>query len=72
MAAFMVGYGIAILRTHALPNWLGWFAIALAILAAIPKVGFFALLGVIVWSLIVGVLLFVREGRPAAAVAQTG
>jgi hypothetical protein len=74
MAAFFVGYGIAIVRTGALARWLGWVAIVLAILAAVPMIFWFALLGLPAWSAIVGVLLFIREGRapaPPAAATQT-
>jgi hypothetical protein len=65
--AFMVANGIAIVQTGALPKWLGWVAILVGVVAAIPVIGWFALLAMIVWTAIVGVLLCVRAGA-----AQTG
>lgn len=35
-SAFLLGAGIAVLRTHVLPSWLGLPAVTLGILAAIP------------------------------------
>jgi hypothetical protein len=67
VVAFMVGHGIAIVRTGVLPRWLGWAAIVVGIVAAIPVVGWLALFGLILWSIVAGVVLFIREGRPAAA-----
>ncbi|HUK96464.1 MAG TPA: hypothetical protein VLV46_02325 [Gaiellaceae bacterium] len=58
--AFMIANGIAIAQTAALPRWLGWVAILIGIVAAIPTIGFFALLAMIVWVAIVGILLCVR------------
>ncbi len=69
MVAYMAGYGIAILRGAAVPRWLGWLAVALAILAAIPAVGFFAILGIAIWSIVLGVLLFARADAPVAVPA---
>ena len=60
-AAFLLGSGIAIVKTGALPKWLGWVAIVLGVLSATP-LGFFAFMGLGVWTLIVSVLLWVRAG----------
>ena len=74
--AFMIANGIAIAQTAALPRWLGWVAILIGVVAAIPVIGFFALLAMIVWFAIVGILLCVRaedtqpalvDGAPARA-----
>jgi hypothetical protein len=66
MVTYMAGYGIAIVRGAAAPAWTGWFAVAMAVLAAIPAVGFFAILGVVIWSIVLGVLLFLRAEVPVA------
>jgi hypothetical protein len=72
VVAFLAGYGIAIAWTGALPRWLGWLALVVAIACAIPPLLFFALLGVLVWVLIVTVLMLIREWRsPAAPAAAT-
>lgn len=64
----LLSAGIAIVKTGALPRWLGWVAIVLAILEATPA-GFFAFIGVAVWILIVSVMLAVRARRTPAAPA---
>lgn len=67
MVAYMAGYGLAIVRGAAVPRWLGWLAVALAIFAAVPAIGFFSLLGIVIWSIVLGILLFLRA-EPGAAV----
>jgi hypothetical protein len=62
---FGLGIGFAILNSSPLPRWLGYVAIVLGILAATP-VGVFALLGLLLWSLVVSILLYVRTGRATA------
>jgi hypothetical protein len=65
---FATASGLAILRGARLPNWLGWVAIVLGIAALIPPASFPALLGFVIWSVIVSVLIYRRIG-PAASVA---
>jgi len=60
-AAFLLGSGIATVKTGALPKWLGWVAIVLGVLAATP-LGFFSFMALGVWTLIVSVLLSMRAG----------
>jgi hypothetical protein len=53
--------GLAILRFGALPRWLAWFSFVLALVMAIPTLGFFGLVvGLPVWTLAVSVLLYRR------------
>jgi hypothetical protein len=59
-SAFLLGAGVGTLRTGALPNWLAWAAIVIGVLAVTP-VGFFAFLALGIWTLIVSVMLFMRE-----------
>jgi hypothetical protein len=71
--------GIASLRGHALPRWLGWASIALGILAVSGPLGAIAFLLAPLWTLAVGVVLIRRSsltpdsvgnrtaGRPAMA-----
>jgi hypothetical protein len=58
-AAFLLGAGVATLRTDALPAWLSWAAIAIGVIAITP-IGFFGFLALGVWTLIVSVLLYMR------------
>jgi hypothetical protein len=66
VVAFLAGYGLAIAWTGALPRWLGWLAVVVAIASAVPPLLFFALLAFLVWVLIVSVLMLVREWRSQA------
>lgn len=69
-----VASGLAILGSRALPVWLGWVALILGIICAIPPIGFFALLLLVLWTLIVSIMVFLRStaeetaSTPAAAV----
>ena len=65
MAVFMFGNGLAIVRTGVLPKWLGWVAVVIGIVAVTP-VGWFGLFGMLAWTLVVSVLMFMREGKAAA------
>ncbi len=60
---------IAVLsRRLALPRWLGWASILLGVWLLIAPIGWIALIFVLpVWLVAVGVLLYLRGDRPAAA-----
>jgi hypothetical protein len=58
---FAIASGLAILATASLPAWLGWVAVVLGIVTAIPPIGFFALLVLLVWTLVVSVLIYMRS-----------
>ncbi|MEK6277027.1 MAG: hypothetical protein AABM29_03325 [Actinomycetota bacterium] len=57
--AFLLGTGIATLKTGALPKWLGWAAVVIGIIAITP-LGFFGFLLLGVWTLIASVMLSMR------------
>lgn len=57
--AFLLGTGIATLKTGALPKWLGWAAIVIGIIAITP-LGFFGFLLLGIWTLIASVMLYLR------------
>lgn len=59
---FLLATGISVVRHGGLPKWLGWVAIALAVLGVTP-VGFVAFLGGALWILVVSVLLAVGARR---------
>ena len=72
---FALPSGLAILRGARLPKWLGWVAVVLGICFVIPPAIFPALLGTILWSLIVAILMYMRGAKPRArpgAAAQPG
>lgn len=65
--AFVFGVcsGLAILRGAKLPKWLGWVAIVLGIAALIPPASFPALLGFLIWSVVVAILMYQRSAQTA-------
>jgi hypothetical protein len=74
LCVFLIGYGLAIVRSAAatLPRWLGWVALPLGVVSATP-IGWFVLLFALpLWSLIVSVLMFVRRTEPLQAAAAAG
>jgi hypothetical protein len=57
-----IATALTILRFGGLPRWIGWFSLALAIVMAIPTLGFFGLVvGLPIWTLIVSALLYRRQ-----------
>jgi hypothetical protein len=62
VAGFVFGLcsGLAILRGSLLPRWLGWVALVMAVVFVIPPVVFVGLLLLVLWSLVVSVLMFLR------------
>jgi hypothetical protein len=62
-AVFMLASGLAIVRSVALPAWLGWVALVLGVAAlTFSPASFFATILMIVWTAVVGVMLFQRGG----------
>jgi len=75
-SAFLIGAAVAVSTGDFLPNWLGWLALVLAVIGAIPShviggtldhVGFVAFAGLGLWTLIVAVLLVARPVQAARA-----
>jgi hypothetical protein len=68
---FFLAAALSIFRFRALPGWLGWLAVVLALLAVIPPVGWAVLaLGLPIWTLIASWLVFRKQrGAPAGTVA---
>jgi len=65
VALFLVGTGIALIRSATLPRWLGWVAIVLAV----PALAFPGLGGPAagLWILIASIAMLVLAGRKASA-----
>jgi hypothetical protein len=57
---YALSSGLAILRGAALPRWLGWVAIVMAIAFVVPPAFIVAFALIILWSLAVAVLMFLR------------
>jgi hypothetical protein len=63
---FLLATGLSVVRgAGALPKWLGWVAILLAVVTLTP-IGFAGFLGMGLFTLIVSILLTIRAGSPAA------
>lgn len=62
---FLISTGLSIVRHGALPKWLGWIALVLAVVGFTP-IGFVAFIGAGLWIAVVSVLLALRA-RPATA-----
>ena len=62
VAIFMLTNAVAVVRSRALPVWLGWVAVPIGVLAVTPA-GFFAFPATLAWILVVAILLFLRAPR---------
>jgi hypothetical protein len=69
-SGFLLGAGIEVLRTRVFPIWLGWLAVSLGIVAAVPShvlggaldhIGIVPVAGLGIWTIVVSVLLTRRE-----------
>ena len=65
--AFLLATGISVIRSGALPKWLGWVMVVLAIVGMTP-IGFAAAIGAVILLLVLSILLSVRA-RSAAPTA---
>ena len=63
-SVLLLASGVAILRGGALPSWLGWVAVVLAVVSATPA-SLPAFLVTLLWIVVVAVLLARRASRPA-------
>ena len=71
---FMVATAVLILRRRFLPTWIAWLSIAMAIVLAVPPIGWAAVIfGTPIWVLIVSLTLYLRgrDEEPAAPAMST-
>jgi hypothetical protein len=61
--------GLAVLRSGALPKWLGWWGIVFGVLTLAGPIGFIGAPGAALWIIIVSIMLSMRM-RSASAPAQ--
>jgi len=59
--------GLAVLRSGALPKWLGWWGIVFGVLTLAGPIGFIGAPGAALWILIASVMLSMRARRPTKA-----
>ena len=65
---FGVVAGLAVLRAGTLPGWLGWTAVVIGV-ATFTPVSWIGLLAMVIWTIVVSVLLLVRDAAPAPMTA---
>jgi hypothetical protein len=65
---FYISAGLAIVRSGALPKWLGWVAVVLGVISVSPAF-FVGFLAAIPWALITGIVMYRRGGPVTAAPA---
>ena len=68
IALFWFASAFATFKTRVLPVWLAWISIVLAIVAFTPA-ALVAVLGFLIWVIIVSVLLYVRQPKAATPTA---
>jgi hypothetical protein len=71
MAALLLAAGIATVMRPVLPRWLGWAAIVGGILSLAGPIGIVGFLLGLIWILVVGILMIVRQDSVAAGVPVT-
>jgi hypothetical protein len=70
LSIFALATGIGMLRSGALPGWLGWVTVALGVLAAAGPLGGIAFLVAPVWALVTGVVLLLRRPSVTTSTPQ--
>ena len=70
IVVLLLSSGLSIVKYGALPKWLGWIAIVIAVIGMTP-IGFFAFPLGGIWVIITSILLAVRAGRPTAPGVDT-
>ena len=65
VALFGILGGLAVVAGRILPAWMGWVLFAVGIVALVPPIAWFCLLGTMLWVLIAGIWMTVQ--RPATA-----
>ena len=66
IVVLLLSSGLSIVRYGALPKWLGWVAIVLAVVGMTP-IGFVSFMGGALWVIVVSIMLAVRARRSRAA-----
>ena len=62
MIVFGIAAGVAILRGGLLPRWLGWVAIAMAVVVVTPAEGF-SFIALVIWMPIVSIMIWIQGSR---------
>ncbi len=71
MAAFLLATGLAMVRSRALPQWLGWLALAVGV-AVFTPLGPVAFLASLAWVLLASIVLAARRTTSSVSAAGIG
>jgi hypothetical protein len=66
---FLIANGLVIVKSAALPKWLGWAALPFGVVAVTPLGWISLIFALPLWTVIVSVLMFIRQEAPAPAAA---
>jgi hypothetical protein len=72
LAIFYFSTAFGILGTGALPRWLGWVTLVLAIMSVLGPLGFLAFVLAAPWTLVTAIILIQSGGEPATSIPETG
>ncbi len=63
--------GIAVLRSGALPKWMGWAGIVFGLLSLAGPIGFVGAIGAALWIIVSSIMLSLRARGPASVAPAT-
>jgi hypothetical protein len=63
--------GLAVLRTGALPRWMGWAGVVFGVLSILGPIGFVGILGAALWVIVSSIMLSMRARGPASTTPAT-
>ena len=69
VVVFNWSVGLAVLRSGALPKWMGWWGIVFGVVALAGPIGFIGALGAAVWVILASIVLSMRARSAGAALA---
>jgi len=69
VVVFNFSVGFAVLRTGAMPKWMGWWAILFGVITLAGPIGFIGAIGAAVWVIIASIVLSLRARSAGAAPA---
>jgi hypothetical protein len=64
LIVFALCTGLTIIATGALPKWMGWLFVVIGVVAFSP-IGFFGFFVIMLWSIVVSIMLYRRQGTGA-------
>jgi hypothetical protein len=70
VAVVCLAAGVAVLRTHVLPTWLGWAAVAVGVAALVPVIDPVGALAFVVWTLATSITMYLRWAPQPELTAQ--